>query len=486
VRPFNLIRYFTVASLLVIAVLALAIAWTFSANLERNLVAEAGLYAADIGHSLNRSIFHEFLLPRSETGAPIDLTDPAQLRQLDEIVTNRTRELRILTVNLFDASGTIIYSSKPDYIGYRSIDNPGLDSALAGGLTSLLKRAELEQHPIRPGHDLLESYAPLYELDPGSSERGAIIGVIELYQDARPITTKIAEGQREILFATVALMTVLFVALFEIVRRGHMRITELTAALAESNVSLTQRVRQRTREVERGRSERAELERQIIQSESLASLGEMAAGVAHEIRNPIGMISSSAQLLSRADGLSERDRELLGVIQAETERLNETISEFVHFASPPEPSLSTVEAKDLLERVRTMLRAEAERRGISLDVAECETPARVRVDPELLYRALANLVLNALQNQTKPGWVRLGVVRLAPASVAIRVADGGPGIPEDDLERIFQPFFSRREGGTGLGLSIVQRIVRANDGRIAVSSSPSGTVFTLLFPEADA
>jgi len=298
VRPFNLIRYFTVASLLVIAVLALAIAWTFSANLERNLIAEAGLYAEDISHSLNRSIFREFLLPRSTTGAPIDLTDPAQLRELDEIVSNRTRELRILTVNLFDASGTIIYSTKPEYIGYRSIDNPGLDSALAGGLASLLKRAELEQHPIRPEHDLLESYAPLYELDPGSSERGAIIGVIELYQDARPITTKIAEGQRQILFATVALMSVLFVALFEIVRRGHVRITELTAALAESNVSLTQRVRDRTQEVERGLSERAELERQIIQSESLASLGEMAAGVAHEIRNPIGMISSSAQLLS--------------------------------------------------------------------------------------------------------------------------------------------------------------------------------------------
>jgi signal transduction histidine kinase len=110
---------------------------------------------------------------------------------------------------------------------------------------------------------------------------------------------------------------------------------------------------------------------------------------------------------------------------------------------------------------------------------------RVLVDPELLHRALANLVLNALQVQARGGWVRLSAASAGSGEIALHVADRGPGIPEADLERIFQPFFSRRAGGTGLGLSIVQRIVGATGGRITVSSGAQGSDFALVFPEAE-
>ena len=594
-RSFNLLRYFTVASLAVIAALALATAWVFSRNLENSLTEEAGLYAEDMSSSLNRAIFREFLEPLARDGRDVDLEDPSQRARLAQIVEAHTRGLRILTVNIFDKSGTIIYSTKPDYIGYRSIDNPGLSRALEGQATCFLKRAELEADPIRPGHDLLESYAPFHELDTASETRGPIIGVIELYQDARPITAKIAQGESEIALLTAGLMGVLFVALFEIVRRGHVRIVRLSEALELSNRELEARVAARTREIEHARerleslfdgisdgisvierdfrvsewnsgierlfgspeastgarcheryagratpcpgcparktmasgapaqrryhwpapdgtlrevevvtfpyasrenvravievvrdvSERGELERQLVQSASLASLGELAAGVAHEIRNPIGMIKSSAQLLEGSSGLSERDRTLLGVIENEATRVAETITEFVGFAAPTKPSIAACEVAPLLERARTMLGAEAERRGMRIDVTLDPDLPRVLVDPELLHRVLANLILNALQVQARGGWVGLSARSAAPGEVEMHVADHGPGIPEGDLERIFQPFFSRRAGGTGLGLSIVQRIVSATGGRIAVASGPQGSDFSLVFPEAE-
>jgi PAS domain S-box-containing protein len=595
-RPFNLLRYFTAASLAVIAALALATAWVFSRNLENSLTEEAGLYAADVSSSLNRAIFREFLEPLAREGKLLDLEDPALRARLAAIVELHTRGMRILTVNVFDRSGTIIYSTNPDYTGYRSIDNPGLESALAGRPASFLKRAELELDPIRPGHDLLESYTPFHELDPSSDTLGPIIGVLELYQDARPITAKIAQGERDIALLTAGLMVLLFVALFEIVRRGHVRIVRLSEALALSNRELEARVAARTREIEHARarleslfdgisdgisviegdfrisewnsgierlfgapeggavarchvryagraapcagcparrtmetgaqaqrryrwpapgggtrevevvtfpytsrdneravievvrdvSERGELERQLVQSASLASLGELAAGVAHEIRNPIGMIKSSAQLLEGASGLSERDRALLGVIETEATRVAETITEFVGFAAPTKPSVVACEVAPLLERVRVMLAPEAERRGMRIEVDAPAGLPQVLVDPELLHRALANLVLNALQVQARGGWVGLAARSAGPGEVALHVADRGPGILEADLERIFQPFFSRRAGGTGLGLSIVQRIVSATGGRISVTSGKQGSDFAIVFPEAEA
>ncbi len=252
-RSFNLLRYFTVASLVVIAALALATAWVFSRNLENSLTEEAGLYAEEMAASLNRAIFRDFLDPLAREGRDVDLEDPTQRGDLARIVEAHTRGLRILTVNVFDQSGTIIFSTNGDYIGYRSIDNPGLTQALQGQTTWFLKRAELELDPIRPGHDLLESYSPLHELDVESEEFGPIIGVLELYQDARPITAKIAQGEREIVLLTSGLMGVLFVALFEIVRRGHVRIARLSEALALSNRELEARVIARTREIEHAR-----------------------------------------------------------------------------------------------------------------------------------------------------------------------------------------------------------------------------------------
>jgi len=137
----------------------------------------------------------------------------------------------------------------------------------------------------------------------------------------------------------------------------------------------------------------------------------------------------------------------------------------------------------LVERVHTMLKPEAERSGVALEVALAADVPKIRVDPELLYRALTNLVLNAIQVQRNGGRVTLATSHDPPGEVGLHVVDTGPGISPEDLEHIFDPFFSRRAGGTGLGLSIVHRIVTAHGGRIDVTSRPERTEFVLRFPE---
>jgi signal transduction histidine kinase len=590
VATFSLIRYFAVASTLVIATVAGVTGWAFSRNLQEHLTEEAAQYAKEMAHSLNRAIYTEFIAPQRERGETVRLGDPTQLRAIDAIVRQRMDGLRIQTLNWFDPAGTVLYSTKPEYIGRRSLENPGIATALRGETLTLFKSAEMERDSLAPDHDLLETYSPFYELAEGSATPGALIGVLELYQDGRPVTRRIHEGRRQTLIATGALMAVLFLALFAIVRRGDLRIRELTDALGDSNRRLEERVRARTLESERSRrrlellfdgiadgisvigpghavsqvnsgiaqlfgvqgeqpcyaryagrtepcqscpaeralasgeraeqrylwptqfgerevevtafpfaredgaaavievvrdvSERAELERQVMQAQSLASLGSMAAGVAHEIRNPIGIITSSAQLLGHTEALPERDRELLRVLRDESARVDRTISEFVSFATPSKPHRSATQPGALLERVQSALRPQAEQRGIELELALPAGLPAILVDGELLYRALVNLVLNALQAQGHGGRVRLQAARGTERIVQLRICDEGPGIAAADLERVFEPFFSKRSGGTGLGLSIVQRIVTANGGRISVASGATGTTFTLCFPEA--
>ena len=193
-------------------------------------------------------------MPLAREGTVVDLENPSQRARLAGIVETHTRGMRILTVNIFDLGGTIIYSTNADYIGYRSIDNPGLASC-ARRSHQLRSSSAPSSRPIRSAPATTCSSRTRRSTSSTLAPRhsAAIIGVIELYQDARPITAKIAQGEREIALLTAGLMVVLFVALFEIVRRGHVRIVRLSEALALSNRELEARVAARTREIEHAR-----------------------------------------------------------------------------------------------------------------------------------------------------------------------------------------------------------------------------------------
>lgn len=220
---------------------------------------------------------------------------------------------------------------------------------------------------------------------------------------------------------------------------------------------------------------------QLVRAGKLAVVGEMAATMAHEVRTPLGIVRSSAQLLERQSGLGEKERELIGFIISETERLNRLVSMLLECARPNPPDFKAHDLHAIIDNVLNLLEAKAEKGGVQLLREFDAKDAVFNCDREQMMQVLLNLVLNALLFVPDGGKVAVSTHREAGA-LWLSVADDGPGVPPELRERIFDPFFSRREGGIGLGLTIVQQIVQVHGGEIGVSESRwGGAAFNIRF-----
>ena len=209
------------------------------------------------------------------------------------------------------------------------------------------------------------------------------------------------------------------------------------------------------------------------------------AGVSHEIRNPLGIIRSTAELLdSRID--NQRHKRLTGIIVEEATRLNDILTEFLDFARPKTLRLSSCRIEELVERNLHNVEAECHKRRISLQRDYHAGDYTLQADADLLFRALLNIVANALQAMPDGGVLRVRTeLRNAKGApqVELRIQDTGPGIPEDLRPKVFNPFFTTREKGTGLGLAIVQSIVSGHHGEVEVDSQPGqGTAIVIRLP----
>lgn len=228
----------------------------------------------------------------------------------------------------------------------------------------------------------------------------------------------------------------------------------------------------------------ADLERSkehLTRAAKLAVVGEMAAAMSHEVRTPLGILRSSAQVLLREPGLSPEGREVCGFIISETERLNKLVSTLIDSARPRAPEFQATDIAELARQAVAMLRVQAEKKAITL-VCDAEDGVMTACDHEQIMQVLLNLLLNAIQILPQNGKVLVSV-RQRAGQVEISVADNGPGIPPEQRARIFDPFFSKRSGGIGLGLAVVRQIVAAHHGEISVGESAmQGAEFRLLLP----
>jgi len=221
----------------------------------------------------------------------------------------------------------------------------------------------------------------------------------------------------------------------------------------------------------------------LRRSERLAALGEMSAGIAHEIRNPLGIISSSAQLIDRKlAGTSDSVRQLLDIIQEESSRINGLVTDFIAFGRPAEPVPSPTDLRALLRRVAAHGEGLARQQGTTLEVEEETTPLFAAVDGDLMQQVLLNLLLNALAAVGANGHIRLRAGRQGERA-CLEVEDDGCGIAPELHGKIFDPFFTTKDQGTGLGLANAVRIVEAHGGKLGVRSAPgAGAVFTVCLP----
>ncbi|WP_448101459.1 sensor histidine kinase [Luteibacter jiangsuensis] len=224
---------------------------------------------------------------------------------------------------------------------------------------------------------------------------------------------------------------------------------------------------------------------QIVRAGKLAVVGEMAAIMAHEVRTPMGILRSSAQLLQRQADLDERQRELIGFIFSETERLNRLVTLLLECARPNPPHFMSHDLLEIVDSVIALLESRVERAGVTLSRQSDSGEVMLRCDREQMMQVFLNLILNALSFVGEGGRIRVSTHRDEDA-LWVSVADDGPGVPVELRQRIFDPFFSRREGGIGLGLTIVQQIVQAHGGTLSVGESAwGGASFNLRFNDQE-
>jgi two-component system, NtrC family, sensor histidine kinase HydH len=229
------------------------------------------------------------------------------------------------------------------------------------------------------------------------------------------------------------------------------------------------------------------LEREVKRNERLASLGRLAAGVAHEIRNPLSSIKGFATYFKeRYRGVPEDQRTAEIMIQ-EVERLNRAITQLLEFARPIHIRRESTNMDVLIDRSLDMVRSQAEVQGVRLEKSIEQGIGEIEIDQDRMNQVLLNLYLNAMQAMGEGGTLTVGLAsREKGGKVGLTVADTGCGIEEKDLSHIFDPYYTTKPGGTGLGLPIVYNIVEAHRGEIQVESRPGGgTVITVLLPISD-
>lgn len=227
--------------------------------------------------------------------------------------------------------------------------------------------------------------------------------------------------------------------------------------------------------------ELAAAQKQLVEKERLAALGELSAVVAHEVRNPLAVVFNALASLRRAKPDTDEHAKLVAILQEEAERLRDIVSDLLEFASPRPPVWVPA---SLDEIVRSAASAAVSVAGANEGdvVVESHSPADLECDERLVRQAVLNLVTNALQASGRSGPVQVSIAK-RDRSFLVRVADDGDGVPDDLRERVFTPFFSTRPKGTGLGLAVVKRCAEAHGGEVELQlDGKRGAAFELRLP----
>ncbi len=495
-RPFQLVKYFSFTSLGVILLFTLILSWVISNHARKIMLEQSEDYSLLLAENLNQQVFRSFVLPTVVRFGKIALSHPDQFAMLDRIVKNATQGLKTESVTIYDSSINIIsYSTRPELVGKKDVggleyqkalkNHPNSQIVFSGSLWSLIPGAPSVQCQLK-------TYIPFRQVSSSGATTPQIMGVIEITQDLSKEYGAIIELQGRIILISSIIMAVLFLVLRSIVSRGD-RIMEIRSL------------------------ERLRLEEKLHQSEHLAHLGTMVATVSHEIKSPLGIVRSTAELLEkRIQKVAPGNEQLARIIVDETTRLNNIVMEFLDFARPLEPKLAKVDINAVVRRALQFVEPNAREQNVELRAELDPALPMIDLDQDMFYRALLNIVVNGLQAMDDQGVLQVSTTRIVavgsvtakdgqvsepdarlrgsdgpswteqvrPAgAVKIMIRDNGKGMSAEQVKQIFKPFFTDKNRGTGLGLSISRNIIEHHHGTIEVESKEGeGTTFTIVLP----
>ncbi|MGL1933014.1 MAG: ATP-binding protein [Desulfotalea sp.] len=465
-QPFKLVKFFSFSSLFVILAFTLFLSWAISKYSEKVMVEQSEAHTEVLAESINQQVFYRFVVPTVLRFGKISLREPKQYQVINVIITGLISGMNIDSVNIYDSNSNVIsYSTVKEMIGKENVGGSEYEKARKGEITSQMKYTGnilnylgLEgEFSIR-----LVTYIPFRQVNREGESRGDVLGVIEIEKDLTAEYSKIIELRKKLLLLSSVIMAVLFFVLRMIVARADKIMLKQT-------------------------KERLKLEDNYNQAKRLAHLGTMVATVSHEIKSPLGIVRSTAEILEkRIKKIAPGNEQLANIIVQETTRLNDIVLEFLDFARPQKMSFHLVSIDTCIEKIVNFVKGELKARNISLVIDLAPNLKKVSIDENAFYRALLNIVMNAIQAMDKDG----GTLQISTGSaeggeVVLTIRDTGVGISEENLEQIFAPFFTNRHKGTGLGLAITMNIIENHGGKIEVESQVDiGTSFILSLPRA--
>jgi signal transduction histidine kinase len=306
------------------------------------------------------------------------------------------------------------------------------------------------------------TYIPFRRENPLSERTEDVMGVTKVVQDLSDDMEAILRLQLTIIIVSILIMGTLFFILTQIVTKAD--------------------------QINKARDdERRRLEGKLHHAERLASLGEMVASVSHEIKNPLGIVRSTAEILNkRLKEQAPSSKHLAEIIITETSRLNDIVREFLDFARPQVPNFATASINEPILQVIKFMQPELAKKQIAIEQNLDTTLKPFNIDQNLLYRAFLNLFVNAVQAMPDGGTLSVGssLVKQRKKNVVVRITDTGIGISEEKLGMIFTPFYTNKNRGTGLGLAIVKNIIEEHNGSIDVESEMGkGVTFIITLPQ---
>jgi two-component system sensor histidine kinase HydH len=460
-KQFRLVKFFAWASFIVLSLFSFPFSMVLSQEAKETLLTSYQNTALLIGKNLNHQVFQNFVVPIMSRYGAIKLSDSNQYNLMDQVVKNTIHGFNVDVVNIYDISkGVIAYSTDTTLIGQKVTENMGYRQAVEGESSSSVTANIFDLWglgiDILGGQKKLRTFIPFTGLNPytGPTQVG---GVFELIQDMSEEYKSIVRFQYIVFGLSLVFMGLIFLTLLLIVHKAERMIEE------------------------RARAQR-ELEDQLHQSERLAALGEMVAAVSHEIKNPLGIIRSTAELMGTLPEAGETHKKLSSVITEESTRLNRIVTEFLDFARPQTPDIRECDLRDIIEKNLEFLRPELDKKGITVKAELDGMPLTLMADHGQIYRAFLNIFINASQSMDNGGSIKVHA-REDKDRLYVEIEDTGCGISQENLKRIFNPFFTTKDKGTGLGLSIVRKIIEGHKGTIAIQSQEGkGTRVEILLP----
>jgi len=466
-RPFRLVKFFSYSGLGLILITTMVLSWVISNYTKKVMLDRSESYSLLLAEHVNRQVFLQFVLPTALRHGEIALREPSQFKLLDTVIRNITEGLKVDSVTIFDSHENIIsYSTIPEDVGVRDMGGIEYENALKGNNTSRLT-STASLFNLLPGSEPISSklmtYIPFRRENPLSERTDQIMGVTKVVQDLSDDMEAVLRLQLTIIIISILIMGTLFFILMQIVTKAD----QINEARDE---------------------ERRRLEGKLHHAERLASLGEMVASVSHEIKNPLGIIHSTAEILNkRLRDQAPSSKHLAEIIITETSRLDDIVREFLDFARPQVPDFATATINDPLKKVIEFMQPELAKKQVTLEQNLDPIPAPVDIDQNLLYRAFLNLFVNAIHAMPEGGTLSVTSSLASEGrqkNIVIRITDTGIGISEEKLGLIFTPFYTNKNRGTGLGLAIVKNIIEEHNGTIDVKSAKGeGTTFIITLPQ---